>query len=136
MVEVVWTPGWRQLVVPSLTHGIALAGVLLSSSWLPEVRWLALPIVWSAAIDVSAFRKTFGRAVRIRFDGAGAAIRDAEGWRDVSIDDPWLGPRLVVLRVRDGTRRRRWWIWRHEIGSSDDAALRRTLRLPSAGDGL
>ena len=138
MAEIVWTPGWRQLVVPALAHGVALAGVLLSSSWLPEVRWLVLPLVLSTAIDISAFRKTFGRVVRIRFTGRTVAIHDADGWRDVTIHDPWLGPRLVVLTVHHGTRRRRWWLWRGEVGSHHDAALRRTLRLRtrSAGDGL
>jgi hypothetical protein len=127
MVDVVWVPTWRQLIVTSLAHGAAIAGIALSSSWLPELRWLALPVLASWCFDVVTAKKAFGRRRHLRLSSGRLAIRDADEWRAVDIADPWLGPALVVLRVRDGKRRQRWWLWRDEIGSPADAALRRAL---------
>jgi hypothetical protein len=45
--EIVWTPGWRQLVVPSLAHAVAIAGIVSSASWLPGVWWLLAPVLVS-----------------------------------------------------------------------------------------
>ena len=136
MSEIVWTPGWRQLVVPSLAHAVAIAGIGSSASWLPGVWWLLAPVLVSFGVDIAAAARVLGRRRYLRLAGTRFALKAADAWRSIEVDEPWLGPKLIVLRVRDGMRWQRWWLWRHEIGSSADAELRRVLRARSTRDRL
>jgi hypothetical protein len=52
----------------------------------------------------------------------------------MALDESWLGPHLVVLRMRDGRRTLRWWLYRGEISSADEAYVRRTLRASGRTD--
>jgi hypothetical protein len=132
--EIVWTPGWRQFVVPSLAHAVAIAGIVSSASWL--VWWLLAPVLVSFGVDIVAAARVLGRRRYLRLAGTRFALKAEDVWRSIEVDEPWLGPKLIVLRVHDGMRRQRWWLWRHEIGSSADAELRRVLRARSTRNGL
>jgi hypothetical protein len=133
VTEITWRPGWRQLALPSLIHGVAVTGALLSTLWQPWASWLTLPIVVSWTIEVRRTWRAIGMPVRFRIEGGRIAVDDGARWRDIAADQSWLGPSLIVLQTGAGRR----WLYAAELSSRDDAHLRRTIRLRrSTGDRL
>ena len=128
MDDVSWRPGWRQFVVPSLVHGAGIAGALMAAPWLPAVTWVLPFVLASAVADVVRALRSVGRPLMLRFTPCGVVVGEGQIARALKIEEHWLGPGLVVLKLRDGRAAHRWWLYRGELSSSDEAHVRRALR--------
>jgi hypothetical protein len=115
-------------MVPALVHGSGIAGALMATSWFPAVIWVLPFLLASAVADVVRALRTNARPLKLRFTPGGIAVEEGQGVTELDIKEQWLGPGLIVLKVRDHRATHRWWLYRGELSSRDEAHVRRALR--------